>query len=62
MFYTYALGDTRANGFLFINIELATLFLCHYGARSKSLSCLISVIGYDSKVNSKIIYYIYLTL
>ena len=26
-FYTYALSDTRANGFLFINLELASLLI-----------------------------------
>jgi hypothetical protein len=61
-FHTYALSNTRANSFLFINSELAVLFTRYYGARSKPFSCVISVIGYNSKDNSKIIYYIRLTL
>jgi hypothetical protein len=61
-FYTRALGDTRANGFLFINSELIALFTRHCGARSKPFSSAILVIGYNSKSNSRITHYIRLTL
>jgi hypothetical protein len=61
-FHTHALGDTRANGFLFINSELAALLTRHCGACSKPLPCAISVTGYNSKGNSRITHYIRLTL
>jgi hypothetical protein len=61
-FYTYALGDTRANSFLFINTELATLLIRYYNARSKPLFYIVSVTSYNSQKSSKIIYYIRLTL
>ena len=61
-FYTRALGDTGANGFLFINSELATLLIRHCGARSKPLPRAISVTGYDGKSNSRITHYVRLTL
>jgi hypothetical protein len=61
-FHTHALSDTRANGFLFINSELAALFTRHCGARFKPLSYTISVTGYNSKGNSRITHYIRLTL
>ena len=61
-FHTCALGDTGANGFLFINTELATLLIRYCGARSKPLPCEISVTGYDGRSYSKITYYIRLTL
>jgi hypothetical protein len=61
-FHTRALGDTEANGFLFINSELAALLIRHCSTRSKPLSCVISVTGYNSKGNSRITHYIRLTL
>ena len=61
-FHTRALGDTGANGFLFINTELATLLIRHCGARSKPLSCAVSVTGYDGQGSYKITHYMRLTL
>ena len=61
-FYTRSLGDTGANGFLFINTELATLLIRHCGARSKPLPRAISIIGYNGKGDSKITHYVRLTL
>jgi hypothetical protein len=61
-FHTHALGDTKVNGFLFINSELAALLTRHYGARSKPLLCAISVTGYNSNSNSRITHYVRLTL
>jgi hypothetical protein len=61
-FHTHVLGDTGANGFLFINSELAALLTRHCGARSKPLSCAILVIGYNSNGNSRITHYVRLTL
>jgi hypothetical protein len=61
-FHTHALGDTGANGFLFINLELAALFTRYCSARSKPLPYAISVTGYNSKGNSRITHYIRLTL
>ena len=48
-FYTYTLGDTRVNGFLFINLELASLLIRHYSACLKPLPYAIPVTGYDRK-------------
>ena len=48
MFYTRALYNIRANGFLFINTELTTLLIHHYSARSKPLPYVILVTGYNS--------------
>ena len=62
MFYTYTLYDTRANGFLFINIELTTLLIRHYSARFKPLPYVILVTGYNSQGYSKIMYYVRLIL
>ena len=62
MFYTYALCNTRVNSFLFINTELATLLIRHYGAYSKPLPRVILVTGYNSQGYSKIMYYVRLTL
>ena len=62
MFYTYTLYDTGANGFLFINTELATLLIRHCGARSKPLPRAISVTGYNGQGYSKITHYVHLTL
>ena len=53
-----ALSNTKANGFLFINLELATLFICHYGAHSKPLPYAILVTSYNSKGKLSILYYI----
>jgi predicted aspartyl protease len=61
-FHTRALGDTGANGFLFINSELAALLTRYCGARSKPLSYAILVTGYNGNGNSRITYYIRLTL
>ena len=61
-FYTRALCDTGANGFLFINTELATLLIRHCGARSKPLPRVISVTGYDGQGHSKVTHYVRLTL
>ena len=61
-FHTRALGDTGANGFLFINTELATLFIRHYSACSKPLFYAVLVTGYNSQESFKITYYIRLTL
>ena len=62
MFYTYALCNTRANGFLFINIELTTLLIRYYSAYSKPLPHVILVTGYNGQGYSKITYYIRLIL
>jgi hypothetical protein len=61
-FHTHVLGDTGANGFLFINSELAVLLTRHCGARFKPLSYAISVTGYNSKSDSRITHYIRLIL
>ena len=61
-FYTHALYDTRANGFLFINTELTTLLIRYCGARSKPLPHVISVTGYNGQGYSKITHYVRLTL
>ena len=61
-FHTTALNDTGANGFLFIDIQLATLLIRHCGARSKLLPCSIPVTGYDGKNTNQITHYIRLTL
>jgi hypothetical protein len=61
-FHTLALGDTGANGFLFINSELATLLIRYCGARSKPLPCAISVTGYNGQGKSSISHYVRLTL
>jgi hypothetical protein len=61
-FHTHALSDTEANGFLFINSELATLLTRHCGVCSKPLPCVISVIGYNGNGNFRITHYIRLTL
>ena len=61
-FHTRAFGDTKVNGFLFINTELTTLLIRHCGARSKPLSCAVSVTGYDGQESSKITHYMRLTL
>ena len=61
-FYTRALGDTGANGFLFINSELASLLIRHCGARSKPLPYAIPVTGYDGKSRARVTHYIRLTL
>ena len=61
-FHTRAFDNTRANGFLFINTELATLLIRYCGACSKPLSCAVLVTGYDGQGSSKITYYMRLTL
>jgi hypothetical protein len=61
-FHTRALDNTKANGFLFINSELITLFTHYCGARSKPLPYAISVTGYDDNGNSRITHYVRLTL
>ena len=48
-FHTRVLGDTGANGFLFINSELATLLIRYCGARSKPLPYVIPVTGYEDR-------------
>ena len=53
-----ALGNTRANGFLFINSELATLLICYCSARFKPLPYAILVTSYNSKGKLSILYYI----
>jgi hypothetical protein len=62
MFYTCAFNNTKVNGFFFINLELIVLFTRYYSTRFKPLSYVILVIGYNSKDNSRIMYYIRLTL
>ena len=57
-FYTLALGNTGANGFLFINLELATLLIRHCGAHSKPLPRAILVIGYNGKDKLSISHYV----
>ena len=57
-----ALGDTRANSFLFINSELTTLLIRHYGVCSKPLPRTILVTGYNGKSDSRITHYVHLTL
>ena len=61
-FHTRALSDTRANGFLFINTELATLLIRHCGARSKPLPYAVSVTDYNGQGSFKITHYMRLTL
>ena len=61
-FYTCALCDIRANGFLFINTELTTLLIHYYSTCSKPFPYIILVTGYNSQGHSKVIYYIHLTL
>jgi hypothetical protein len=61
-FHTRALGNTEANGFLFINSELAALLTRHCGVCSKPFSYVILVTGYDSNSNSRITQYVRLTL
>jgi hypothetical protein len=61
-FHIYALGNTRANSFLFINTKLATLLIRHCDARSKPLPYIVLVTSYDGQRSSKIIYYIRLIL
>ena len=56
------LGNTKANGFLFINSELAILLICHCSAHSKPLPCAILIIGYNNKGKSSIMHYMRLTL
>ena len=57
-----ALSNTRANGFLFINLELTTLLIHHYGVCLKPLPYVILVTGYNGKSNSRITHYVCLTL
>ena len=52
------LSNTRANGFLFINLKLATLLICHYNAHSKPLPYIILVTRYNNKGKLSISYYI----
>jgi hypothetical protein len=61
-FYTYAFSNTKVNGFFFINLELTSLLIRYYNARSKPLPYAILITSYNSKSNIRVIYYIRLTL
>ena len=57
-----ALSNTRANSFLFINLELTTLLICHCGVCLKPLLHIILVTGYNGKNDLRITHYVHLTL
>jgi len=61
-FYTQSLGNTGANSFLFINLELATLLIRYCSAYSKSLPYAISIVEYNKKGDFKITHYVHLML
>ena len=61
-FHTHALGDSGANGFLFIDLELASLLVRSCGARTKPLPRPIPITGYDGNSDHNITHYLRLTL